>query len=165
MSKNVLYVLFIYLYKVEIKYMLQEFGTTEVFKGYSNMRQTEDNMFQQNKYSGEYTEVAKSNSNMRQTNMRQIEDNMFHQKRFLGEYAEVVNGNSNLRQTNMRYNEDNMFQPNRFLGEYAEVGKGYSANMRQNEDNTFPPNRFVGEYITNNKVGGIFCCCIIFIIQ
>ncbi|XP_030950640.1 jacalin-related lectin 3-like [Quercus lobata] len=129
----------------------KEFGTTEAFKGYSNMRQTDESMFQQNKYSGEYTEVAKSNSNMRQTNMRQIEDNMFQQNRFLGEYGEVVNGNSNMRQTNMRHTEDYMFQPKRFLGEYAEVAKGYS-NMRQIEDNMLPPNRFVGEYVTNNKV-------------
>lgn len=159
MSENVLCAVFIYLHKVEIKYMLQEFGTIEAFKGYSNMRQIEDNMFQQNKYSGEYTEVAKSN-----LNMRQMEDNMFQQNRFLGEYAEGVNGNSNMRQTNMRHTEDNMFQPKRFLGDqYAEVAKGYS-NMRHTDDNMFP-NRFVGEYVNNNKVGGIFCCCIIYIIQ
>ena len=100
--------MFIYLYKVEIKYMLQVFGNAEVFKGYSNMRQTEDNMFEQNKFLGEYAEVAKGYSNMRLT-----EDNMFQQNRFLGKYAEVAKDYSNMRQ-----NEANMSSINRFLGEY-----------------------------------------------
>ena len=128
-------VVFIYLYKVEIKYMLQVFGTIKVFKGYSNMRQTEDIMFQQNKYLCKYGEVANGNSNIWQTNMRYTEDNMFQPDKFLEEYAKVVMGYSNIRQI-----EDNMFQPDKFLEDYADQV----------------------QICTKSRVGGIFCCCIFY---
>lgn len=139
-------VVFVYLYKVEIKYMLQVFGIIKAFEGYSNMRQTEDNIFPQNNYLGGYAEVANGNSNMRLTNMRYTEDYMFQPDRFLGEYVEVAMGYSNLSQT-----EDNMLQPEKNLGEYAEDAEGYS-NMGET--------KMMCPY---GMVGGIFCCCIFFL--
>ncbi|KAL0014226.1 hypothetical protein SO802_001295 [Lithocarpus litseifolius] len=105
------------------------FGTIKVLRCYSNMRQTDDNMFQQNKYLCKYSEVANGNSNMRQTNMRYTEDNMFQPDRFLEEYAKVVTCYSNIRQTedNMyqpdKILEDNMVQPDKFLEDYADQGQ------------------------------------------
>ena len=46
--------MFIHLYKLEIQYLLQVYGTAEAAMGYSNMRQTQDNQYTANRMYAEY---------------------------------------------------------------------------------------------------------------